>query len=254
MALNRPAPVPPVPVDFKAAKPRPVILKLDTNPEPGLVRVQFLKLDGTAIKPEFKPADTISAPVTERGKTDSSKSEMQIILQEKKAEKDPRGFPVIIRMAVSAPGGKFTLRVDPFFEGQDSSVRPLRVNEVEASMLFFKDAQARADAALKANQKGLNKEQTQAQSRDAKLAAEHLAALFGFAQSLTAAKIHYRVYLDVEGQQLELASTEVAGAEPAKPAAPEPSGADLNLDDDKNAPKRFFSGDKKDDKREPPKK
>lgn len=252
VAFNQPQPVAPIVLDFDRPKPIPVNVRLDTQPEPSMVRVQIKKPDLSNMKVEVTPADVMLPPVTERGRVDSSKSELLLVVNEKNekvkrkvGDKDEEflKFPVVLRFRLTLQGNQCRIFWEPNFRRiETGALEPLgRLSDAQQQMVLAKNSIRQADEFVKKQPPGMTKDQAEQLRKLAHATHEGFTGLVGVLSILNkSTKIGFTVYVDADGERVELASTEVEGAPPPKgfePETPEPAI------DTPSVPRRFFTDD-----------
>lgn len=252
VAFNQPQPLAPILLDFDRPRPIPVTVRLDTQPEPSMVRVQIKKPDAPNLKVDVIPADVILPPVTERGRVDSSKSELLVVINEKNEkvkrkvgdkEEEFLKFPVVLRFRLTLQGNQCRILWEPNFRRVETAApEPLgRLSDAQQQMVLAKNSIGQADEFVKKPPPGMTKEQAEQLRKLAHAAHEGFTGLVGVLSILNkSTRVNFTVYVEADGERVELASTEVEGAPPpkgAEPETPEP------IIDTPSVPKRFFTDD-----------
>ncbi len=252
VAFNQPQPVSPILLDFDRPRPIPVNVRLDTQPEPSMVRVQIKKPDAPNLKVDVTPADVMLPPVTERGRVDSSKSELLVVINEKSekvkrkvGDKDEEflKFPLVLRFRLTLQGNQCRIFWEPNFRRVETAVpEPLgRLSDAQQQMVLAKNSIRQADEFVKKQPPGMTKDQAEQLRKLAHATHEGFTGLVGVLSILNkTTKVHFTVYVEADGERVELASTEVEGAPPPKGAEPETPEPVI---DTPSVPKRFFTDD-----------
>ncbi len=252
VAFNQPQPVAPILLDFDRPKPIPVNVRLDTQPEPSMVRVQIKKPDLPNMKVEISPADVMLPPVTERGRVDSSKSELLLVVNEKSdkvkrkvGDKDEEflKFPLVLRFRLTLQGNQCRILWEPNFRRVETGApEPLgRLSDAQNQMALARSSIKQADEFVKKQPPGMSKDQAEQLRKLAHATHEGFTGLVGVLSMLNkSTKIGFTVYVEADGERVEIASTEVEGAPPPKGAEPETPEPVI---DTPSVPKRFFTDD-----------
>jgi len=252
VAFNQPQPVAPILLDFDRPRPIPVNVRLDTQPESNMVRVQIKKPDVSNMKVEISPADVLLPPVTERGRVDSSKSELLLVINEKNekvkrkvGDKDEEflKFPLVLRFRLTLQGNQCRILWEPNFRRVETGVpEPLgRLSDAQQQMVLAKNSIRQADEFVKKQPPGMTKDQAEQLRKLAHATHEGFTGLVGVLSILNkTTKIGFTVYVDADGERVEIASTEVEGAPPPKGAEPETPEPVI---DTPSVPRRFFTDD-----------
>lgn len=193
----------------------PVVLDLDTGvarrqvtlespPDPSVLRLQVTGVDGELPKPSFKPGDTV-AP---KDRSDPQLGVAWLTFM------PPDTPPLSLRVSFSLIGRRADVEVAAFYQLANQQPQPFQARQLAAALNTARAMKQQLEAAQKAkNVPEQQKEALKQQVEIAKSVAEQITALNTVYQTLNKkAALHYRLFVVVGQQQVELFNTRAAPA------------------------------------------
>jgi hypothetical protein len=226
VALCEPVLASPLLVDLDLQRPTPYAVPIKFIPDPMSLRLEITKVESDLTGATIEPRKILSPALRNKtGKTDASAAETQIRFAVKT---DGKTVFVILRVGFAATGNLAHIRVEPYYAlGEHVPPEPLRVAAIQTALQQVNNSRQAVDAAIKANMKGLDKGKAAEQVAKFQELGDMLSGVNTAALALSKnTTIHYRVYVDIAGRHLELASTEAAPARMLVPSLGSPTLAD----------------------------